>query len=174
MSGLAIRAALQCLRDAEIEAFRFLTSLQSSNSAWLRWFPPSPLSLPTKSVLRRSLSPVSPSFTAPTSCATLDTQVCPAARRSRSKVRASVLLFVGSCQLPMDRSTSLQRPCVGRLPRPTGLPARSPGDCEDCRSASTSQTPSEPSLRGSEGRFRVGAERTVVPRPEDVNEGIYI
>jgi len=49
-------------------------------------------------------------------------QLATAAVLTRAKGRASVLLFVGQCLLPRDRTTSLQRPTVGRLPRPTALP----------------------------------------------------
>lgn len=122
----------------------------------------------SKEFLRHSLLPVSAAFTAPNYFAS--TTMLTSCRRPDAPVR----MLWRQCVLARDLSTSPQRPCVARLPRPTALPpllflsVRHHGYR---RHASQPQT-AEANL--TDGRPKSSANRNVISRPIQAERGIYI
>ena len=94
---------------------------------------------------------------------------------SRISVGAFADLSVGLCQSRKDPYLPLHPQCVRLLPRPTGLPlwhlpSVSASAVADAKTVVKHHRPER-----TDGRFRIGAVVTVVPRPTAVHHGyIYI
>ena len=83
------------------------------------------------------------------------------------------MLSVGLCQSRKDRYLPPEPQCVRLLPRPTGLPlwylpSVSASAVADAKTVVKHHRP-----KRADGRFRVGDNLTVVPRPEGVTLGMY-
>ena len=95
--------------------------------------------------------------------------------KARIKVVATVFLSVGLCQSRKDPYLPLEPQCVRLLPRPTGLPPMAFAVSFRIRFAEAKTAVKHHRLERTDGRFRIGAVVTVVPRPTAVHHGyIYI
>ena len=88
--------------------------------------------------------------------------------KARIKVVAFVFLSVGLCQSRKDPYLPLDPQYVRLLPRPTGLPPMAFAVSFRIRFADAKTAVKHHRPERTDGRFRVGAELTVVPRPEGV------
>ncbi len=95
--------------------------------------------------------------------------------KARIKVVATVFLSVGLCQSRKDPYLPLEPLSVRLLPRPMGLPPMAFAVSFRIRFAEAKTAVKHHRLERTDGRFRIGAVVTVVPRPTAVHHGyIYI
>ena len=88
--------------------------------------------------------------------------------KARIKVVATVFLSVGLCQSRKDPYLPLEPLSVRLLPRPTGLPPMAFAVSFRIRFADAKTAVKHHRPKRADGRFRLGDELTVVPRPEGV------
>ena len=86
--------------------------------------------------------------------------------KARIKVVAFVFLSVVLCQSRKGPYLSLEPQCVRLLPRPTGLPPMAFAVSFRIRFADAKSAVKHHRPKRADGRFRVGADITVVLRPE--------
>ena len=87
---------------------------------------------------------------------------------------ATVFLSVGLCQSRKDPYLPLEPLSVRLLPRPTGLPPMAFAVSFRIRFAEAKTAVKHHRPERTDGRFRVGAELTVVPRPKDLSADVYL
>ena len=92
---------------------------------------------------------------------------------SRISVWALVVLSVGLCQSRKDRYLPLETQCVRLLPHPTGLPPMAFAVSFHIRFADAKTAVKHHRSKRADGRFCVGDNLTVVPRPKNVTLGMY-
>ena len=92
---------------------------------------------------------------------------------TRFSLMAAVVLSGCLCQSRKDPYLPLEPQCVRLLPRPTGLPPMAFAVSFRIRFADAKTAVKHHRPKRADGRFRVGAELTVVPRPKDVTLGMY-
>ena len=91
----------------------------------------------------------------------------------RISVVAFVILSVGMCQSRKDPYLPLLLLCVRLLPRPTGLPPMAFAVSFRIRFADAKTAVKHHRSKSADGRLGVGANITVMPRPEGVLLGMY-
>ena len=94
---------------------------------------------------------------------------------TRFSVMAAVVLSGCMCQSRKDPYLPLEHQCVRLLPRPMGLPPMAFSVSFRIRFAEAKTAVKHHRPKRADGRFRIGAVVTVVPRPTAVYHGyIYI
>ena len=87
--------------------------------------------------------------------------------KARIKVVALVVLSQRMCLSRKDPYLPLEPQCVRLLPRPTGLPPMAFVASFRLCFADAKTVPKHHRPKRADGRFRVGADITVVPRPNE-------